>query len=202
MSKPNHTFVNSLKEIQARLNVTKTIKIGEIFEILAGRGYAALLILLSFPFCLPIQIPGFSTPFGLILVFLGLRIAFGQKPWWPKWVLNKELSAESMSKLIDKLLYWLQKNKWMIFRPRLTFLSQSPFFHRLNGLLICILGFFLSLPLPIPMTNLLSAVPIFCLGLGLLEDDGVLILIAYTLAAIGLGIFLLLFFWGKAYFTH
>lgn len=199
--KLNNSLIDSLNQIKVRAGLSKTIKLGEIFEILAGRGYAALLILLSFPFCLPIQIPGFSTPFGLLLSFLGLRIAFARHLWWPRWILKKELSSDNVKKLTEKLIQFFQNNKFIILRSRWIFLSKNALFHRLNGILIFFLGAFLSLPLPIPLTNLFSAVPILCIGLGLLEDDGLFILIAYLIAALGIAIFLFLFLWGKSYFS-
>lgn len=199
MKASQNSFINSLKQIQTLTFTQEKLKIGTLFEILAGRGYAALLILFSFPFCLPLQIPGVSTPFGLILAFLGLRLAFGKKLWWPKWILDKELSSENVHKIVEKLLKLLQHEKMFPLKPRLTVFSKNPFFHSLNGMLIFFLGAFLSLPLPIPFTNLFSAIPLLCMGLGLLEDDGVLILSAYVLTLIGFGAFVFLFLWGKAF---
>jgi len=56
------------------------VTIGKVVEILRGRGLDVLVILLALPFCTPIPLPGLSTPFGLVLMFLGLRIAFRN---WP-----------------------------------------------------------------------------------------------------------------------
>ena len=43
------------------------------------RGVAMLLLLLALPFCL-IPVPGLSTPFGIAVLLIGIRIAFRQKP--------------------------------------------------------------------------------------------------------------------------
>src|SRR5262245_36890135 len=87
----------------------KDITILTIYETLAGRGFPILLILFSLPFSFPITIPGLSTPFGLLLAFLGLRIAFGQHPWWPKWILNKTVSFATLEKIVENLLWFIQK---------------------------------------------------------------------------------------------
>lgn len=195
----SHTFLDSLKEIHEITNKQEKIKIRELFACLSGRGYAALLIVLSFPFCFPLQIPGFSTPFGLLLSFLGLRIAFAKRLWWPQWALDKEFSSHSISKIVSRMIHFFNGNKGFV-RPRLTFLSQNPILHRINGILVAVLGLFLALPLPIPFTNLLSAIPILCIGLGLLEDDGLFILIAYFIAALCFATFIGLFFYGKSFF--
>lgn len=167
-----------------------------ICEKLSGRGYGVLITLFSLPFCFPISVPGLSTPFGLLLAFLGLRVAFAKKPWWPKWMLNKEVPYDSLNMVITKALSVVQKLQ-KVLKPRLVVLATHPFFHRLHGLLIFALAALLSLPLPIPLTNMLTAVPIFCLGLGLLEDDGVAIIIAYVLALICFIAFAGIFYFGN-----
>lgn len=191
-----HRFLESLQTLVDMAKQGGTIKIKEIFTLFAGKGAAALLIILSLPFCLPIQIPGFSTPFGILLAFMGVRIAFGHHLWWPKWILEKPLQAELVEKLAEKTIkavVFMQK----MFHPRLSFLVNTPWIHRLHGLLTALLALFLALPLPLPMTNLLSAFPIFFIGIGLLEDDGVAILIGYFLAFVALSAFTFLFYLGK-----
>lgn len=171
--------------------------LGRVCQILSGRGYAVLLILFSLPFCFPISIPGLSTPFGLLLAFLGLRLAFGKRLWWPKWILAKEVSHSTLKSVIGKLqgaLLRLEK----VLHPRLLFLVKHPLAHRLHGLLIFALSLFLSLPLPIPFSNTLSALPLLCLGLGLLEDDGVLVIIAYSLSLVCFLFFGFIFWYGGA----
>jgi hypothetical protein len=42
-----------------------------------------LVIILVLPFCQPIPLPGFSTPFGIALMIFGFRIALRQRPWLP-----------------------------------------------------------------------------------------------------------------------
>jgi hypothetical protein len=177
------------------------IAVKRIFSILSGKGYAALLVILSLPFCIPIQIPGFSTPFGLALAFLGLRISFGKHLWWPKRVLDKELSSQKVGHLTEKTIIVFTKIQ-KILHPRFLVLIKNSLLHRLHGLLVFTLAIFLSLPLPIPMTNMLTALPIFCIGLGLLEDDGVMILIGYFLALVTLGLFSALFIFSKFHLTH
>ena len=51
--------------------------------------------------------------------------------------------------------------------------------HVVNGLVIALLGIFLALPLPIPLSNLTAAWAIFLIAFGLLEDNGIFVLIGY-----------------------
>lgn len=191
------SFIEMLKRILEQAKGTDGLKVKEIFAILAEKRYAAILVMFSFPFCIPIQIPGFSTPFGIILSFIGLRIAFGKKPWWPEWILEKKMSSQHIEKLANKtinIVLLLQKISY----PRLIFLTQNSVLGRIHGILIFCLAIFLALPLPIPFSNMFAAFPIFFIGLGLLEDDGLMILFAYFLTLICLLTFLALFLFGRA----
>lgn len=169
------------------------ISIGEILHILSGKGRPLILILLSLPFCQPIQIPGFSTPFGLVIAFVGLRIAFGKYMWLPKKLLLKKVEPEVIAKITDKTLNLLNKmKKWV--HPRLNYLNNSAVMEIVNGLLIFVLGIFLALPLPIPLSNLAAAWSILLISLGMLEDDGVFVLAGYLVALLTVVFFAIIAF--------
>lgn len=191
------SFLSLLEKLLEECTQRDEIEIREVFSVLSQKGYATMLVLFSLPFCLPIQIPGFSTPFGIILGFIGLRIAFAKHPWWPQWILDKKIKSTSLESLVQKaikIVLVLQKFS----RPRLMAFTQNPLFWRMHGLLIFVLAILLSLPLPIPMTNMLAAMPILFIGFGLLENDGIAIAIAYCLALICFLAFFGIFYWGPS----
>ena len=64
--------------------------------------------------------------------------------------------------------------------------------HIINCLAICILGIFLALPLPIPLSNLTAAWSIFLIALGILEDDGVFVLIGYLISFLTIIVFIIM----------
>lgn len=173
-----------------------SLTVTEVLNILAGRGYPLLLTLFVLPFCQPIQIPGFSTPFGILIIFIGLRIAFGHRVWLPKFILNKTLSKEAIHKISQKGL-WLTKKLTKFTRPRWEFMSRHPLFHMISGIVISLLGLVLALPLPIPLSNIVVSWAILFISMGLFEDDGFFIILGYTIGAVS---FLILFGVGYAIF--
>ena len=40
----------------------RSVRLREVLEVMHGRGYTMLLILVTFPFCTPIPLPSFSAP--------------------------------------------------------------------------------------------------------------------------------------------
>lgn len=169
------------------------ISVEEILHLLSGKGYPLLLILLSLPFCQPIQIPGFSTPFGLLIAFIGLRMAFGHRLWWPQWILKQTVSRNTLKKIVDKST-WILDKIGKIAHPRLSWANNHWFSHTLAGLVIAFLGFVLALPLPIPLSNLIAAWGILCLSIGLLEEDGLFTGLGYLAALICLAFFVFIIF--------
>lgn len=154
------------------------ISLKSILEILSGKGRVLILILLSLPFCQPIMIPGLSTPFGIAIAFIGLRIALGQHIWLPKRFLAKKISPTTLKKITSKCV-WLFKKLKRLVHPRLGWLCLPRAAQITYGLVAFLLGLLLALPLPIPFSNLAAAWALFFLGLGILEDDGLFVLIGY-----------------------
>lgn len=179
----------------------KPVTVGSLFKLLEGRGYPILLIILSLPFSLPISIPGLSVVFGLILAILGLRICFGKTPWLPEKLKHRSIPSHSLVSIAHKAL-WLSKKLEKILRPRLLILSQNRYLLRIHGLIICVLGIFLALPLPIPLSNLPAAWPILFLALGLLENDGLFILLGYLGFLFAVVFFAGLIFFGEKGIHH
>ena len=158
-----------------------SISIDEILQTLSGKGQALILLLLSLPFCQPLQIPGLSTPFGLTIAFIGLQMIFGKYAWLPKIISTKTIASHNLQTITDKILWLLKKiNRWV--HPRLSLLCHHPAWQIINGLFIFVLGLLLALPMPIPFSNLLAAWSLFFMGVGLLKDDGVFVLISYFIA--------------------
>ncbi len=191
--KEYRTLEEHLAILLERSQKNHSLSIKEILEILDGKGCSLILIFLSLPFCMPIQIPGLSTPFGILIAFIGLQIAFRNHIWLPKRILLKTTSSATIQKIVNKSLQMMMKIRKFI-RPRLNFLCKHKTMKILNGLLIFLLGLSLALPLPIPLTNLAASWSIFLVSLGLLEDDGIFVLVGYLTSFITLVFFILILF--------
>jgi hypothetical protein len=160
----------------------RSLTIGELEEILQGRGFALFILLFSLPFCAPVAIPMLSIPFGVVIMFLGLRITFGRKPSLPKFILSKRIEFSVLERIIRvglKLCKWMEK----VAKPRMHFLQRWPGMINLIGLGIASGGAQLLLPLPplIPLSNTLPALSVVLLTAGLIERDGVFVLSGYVL---------------------
>ena len=66
-----------------------------------------------------------------------------------------------------------------IFHQRLNFFCQAPVMKKINGLSVMLAALFLALPLPIPLSNLIAGWSILWINMGVVEDDGFVVLVGY-----------------------
>ncbi|ATC63946.1 exopolysaccharide biosynthesis protein exod [Nibricoccus aquaticus] len=163
----------------------------EAIVVLGVRAYTLLLILLSLPFITPIPLPGLSTPFGVAVGLIALRLMLGQKPWLPEKVLNRPIPPGFFGKVFKfaaGVIRFLEK----LLKPRLTFLTDTVILYRTHAALMLVAALALLLPLPIPFTNTFPAWTIILVAAGLLERDGLFILGGYLAFAAGVLYFVFL----------
>lgn len=189
-TQPARKLSEELADLRNRAGERK-VTLREVIYTLGGRAYMLLVLLLALPFITPIPIPGLSVPFGLAIALIALRLSLGQRPWLSKKLQRRELPAGFMNKLFSaasKVLRVLEK----FLRPRLTFLTDTPFLRQLHALLMLTAALALLLPLPIPFTNSFPAWTILLLAAGLLERDGGFIVAGYLVFAAGVFYFIFL----------
>lgn len=157
---------------------------GDFLHKIQHKGFGVLLVILSLPSALPVPAPGYSIPFGIVLFLIGIQLVGGKKKvWFPDKIKNKKLPASS-GKLINGMIGFLKFFENFI-RPRLRFLTKGVMY-KLVGLIVTLCA--VSMMIPIPLTNTIPAFGIFLIGLGLLEEDGLVILLGILACLIGLSL--------------
>lgn len=166
----------------------ENVTLREVIGLLHGRGYLLLVMFISLPFCTPIPLPGLSTPLGLIIAIIGVRLALGVKPWLPARLLDTRLSPAVFTKVFAftrKIILWFER----LLRPRLLWLTASPGLLQLHAIPIVICAALLLLPLPIPFSNTIPSWSIMLIAGGLLERDGAFILAGHVAALLAIAFF-------------
>jgi hypothetical protein len=161
------------------------VSLGRLLHALGARGPAALMVVLPLPFALPIQIPGLSLPFGLILLLVGAQLGWRERLWCPQMLADREIPRA----FVQKFVGWVDRTESILLRwfaPRIPMLTESRWAHRFVGILVMLLAAVLCMPIPLPFSNMLVAIPLVVLGLALLSQDGVALLGGILLSALGL----------------
>lgn len=155
------------------------ISIGDLLEALGDRALAALLFVFAVPNVLPVP-PGTSAILGAPLVFLAAQLAFGRRPWLPGVIATRTMTRADFAALVRRISPWLARAERLL-RPRLTGLALPPMEY-LVGLVCLLLA--IVLVLPVPLGNMLLALAISLLALGIMERDGAWILAGLAAAVV------------------
>jgi hypothetical protein len=162
------------------------ITVGGIKNALHERGFGILMAIAAIPICLPIPAPpGYTTLFSLPLFIFSLQMIFGMRaPWLPAWLERKSIQKSTLEKILTKAQPWLKKIETYM-QPRMTYISVSTW-ERFIGVFAFV--FAVSIALPIPLTNFLPGWGILIMSLGLLNRDGLTILVGMLIGTVGIGI--------------
>ncbi|ABL71029.1 exopolysaccharide biosynthesis protein [Paracoccus denitrificans] len=168
-------------DTRARISVT------DLLVLLEGRATAGLLLLFAFPNVLPMP-PGTSGILGLPLVYLSFQMMLGHRPWLPRFIAGRSVPRADFAAIIARSAPFLARAERLL-SPRIPVLT-GPLALHIIGALCLVLSILLLLP--IPLGNMLPALAISVLALGVLERDGIWIvagsLIAVLAAAVVWGV--------------
>lgn len=161
------------------------VRLGDVVDVLEDRAYGLLLLILALPNVIPTPIPGLSSVFGVPLVLVAAQLAAGRPhPWFPKALADRSLAAEDFRKVVERIVPWLERLERLT-RPRLRQLCRPPS-ERLLAAFCLLLAVILALP--IPLGNILPALAISLIALGLIEHDGVAIAAGFVLGLVSVAV--------------
>lgn len=181
----NSRLIKALDEIRNLPHIT----IGTIVEHVEGEALLIVCLVAILPFMQPIPIPGLSSLLGLIVLLQGIGLMIWSKPVLTKKLKNVNITHDKFERIYKVAL------KFSHFTSKLSAYkhpyTNSRISHIICGASIIVSSAFLSLPLPIPFSNLVPALSIFLICIGLLEEDIVLLFFGHgiTLTVIWMAMF-------------
>lgn len=178
---PRSSSLSTLLLNTANQFETERIKVRDITEHLGHRSFGFMLLLFAIPNSLPIVgVPGVSAVTGLPMLMVAIQMMLNhQRIYLPRWIADSSIDSQSFRRLMEKVAPWLQRLEKLL-RPRIDILTRGSA-DRWLGAVCALLAFFLILP--IPFGNLLPGLGILFIALGLIERDGICVLIG-----LGLGV--------------
>ena len=162
-----------------------------VIEALDGRAYTLLMIVFALPFAPPVSVPGSSTPLGIIIAAIAAQLAFGKLPWLPRRLLNWRLPRGFFTRLIAvtaRIVRTLER----VLHPRWPRWTTSPTVRAIHHLAIVGAALLLAVPLVIPFTNFIPGWSILLLACGLLERDGLFLLLGHIVFVVSTAYFIVI----------
>jgi hypothetical protein len=170
----------------------ETVTLREVFAQLGEHGLLAFCAFLTLPFLIPVSIPGVSTVFSIVIILLGLAVTLNRLPWLPARLMNRQLVVAQLKPTLQNGAKFVARFDRFL-RPRLLGLTASANLNRLHGLALIFGAVLLMFPLGlVPLSNTLPALAILFLSLGIVQRDGVFVLLGYVMNVVTLVYFAVL----------
>lgn len=153
------------------------ISVADMLETMRARAFGALLMIFAFPNILPTP-PGTAGILGLPLIFLSAQMMLGLDPWLPGIIARRSMARSTFQGLVTRITPWLARAERLM-RARLSALAE-PAAQRALGALCLIVS--VALALPVPFANMAPSIALCIIGLGVLERDGLWIILGVIAA--------------------
>jgi len=156
------------------------ITLSELIRSVGNDGLLILVALLTLVFLIPISIPGVSTVFGAAILLISVSRLSGRELWIPSKLEHRVIGTRKLRPLLRKALSWLKKLERVSKPNRIQWLVAAGPVAFLNNAALILGAVLLMMPFGlIPFSNTFPAVAILFLAIGLLQRDGVCILLGH-----------------------
>ena len=168
-----------------------TVTVRQLTKALGYRALGLLIFIFAIPnIFIVMLIPGSSLILGVFLIFLSLQLVLRcQKIFLPKVILEKKVLKNTLIHILEKTRPYLEKIENSL-KPRMEFLDK-PFFQSILGCVCVLLSVIIAMPLF--LSNFLPGIALTLIGIGLIERDGLVILIGVAFGIVSS--FLVLAMW-------
>ena len=170
------------------------VSLGDLLDTVGERSHGALILVPALIALMPTGgIPTVPTIMASIIVLIAAQMVMSPDHiWLPKRVLDFSIGSSKLRKGLEWFRPKAQRFSWL-FRSRLTFVNEPPFFYLIVLALVAMAA---TMP-PLELLPFAAAAPSFVMtiiGLGLTTDDGLWTLAGLGLAVAALGLFFYLLF--------
>ena len=156
------------------------ITLSELIHRVGNDGLLILVTLLTLVFLIPISIPGVSTVFGAAILLISVSRLFGRDLWIPSKLAHRVIGTRKLRPLLRKALSWLKKLERVSRPNRIQWLVATGAVAFVNNAALILGAVLLMMPFGlIPFSNTFPAVAILFLAIGLLQRDGLCILLGH-----------------------
>ncbi|WP_341757562.1 exopolysaccharide biosynthesis protein [Candidatus Tisiphia endosymbiont of Ditula angustiorana] len=159
-------------------------RISELLVDFHENGLLLMILFFAIPVAIPLPYPpGFTTIVGIPLMILSMQMLLGfRQVSLPSKINNYQISNGILINISDKIVPKIKFVEKYI-RPRFSF-AASIYCEQFIGLISLICSIAISIPLP--LTNAIPALGITIMALGLLNRDGLTIVLGFITSIVGL----------------
>ena len=157
-----------------------SLTLGQMLDHVGTQGLLLLAALLTLVFLIPVSIPGVSTIFGAAILLIGVSRLLDRPLWLPARLRNRELPAERVREMLACGMTWVHRME-RISRPhRMPGLAAGRAMDIVNSLAFIFAAILLMMPFGfIPLSNTLPGIALLFYAVGMIQRDGVAVLLGH-----------------------
>ncbi len=154
----------------------------EIRDLIGQDGLLILTAFLTLVFMVPVSIPGVSTVFGFAILLVGISRLFDRNLWLPQRLASRKLSSDGIRSALTKGSKWLDRLDRVSRPHRLKWLVDTWMMTTVNNGALILGAILLMAPFGfVPFSNTLPGLALLFFAIGLLQRDGLCILLGHLL---------------------
>lgn len=156
------------------------VTLAEIRDLVGQEGLLLLTAFLTLVFMIPVSIPGVSTVFGAGILLIGMSRFFRSKLWLPRFIAERRLPSEKLRTALIQGSKWLHRLERISKPHRMNRLAASGLVDTANSAAMILGAVLLMAPFGlIPFSNTLPALALLFFAIGLLQRDGLCVLLGH-----------------------
>jgi len=162
------------------------VRLADVMAALGERGLASALLVLAAPQLLPTPL-GLSNIVAIPAVLVTVQMAFGRGTLWlPHWLLHRRFPRERVLETCSKLVPVLRALEILV-QPRLGAVWSAA-----GTRFVGIFAFIISViaVIPLPFSGWLPAISLVLIAAGLLERDGLVVVVGALVGVGAMSVFL------------
>ena len=183
--RPPTVTTRALLDELATGDPAEQLSLEQLLDRFSERSFGLFLLFVMLPTFLPVPV-GMGGVSGVLASLIGLQfLARLEHPWLPGFVARREIHRTRLIHFRDRMgrvIGWIEK----LTKPRMQGMFDNPAAHFTTGLLLTVLG--IALALPLPLTNYPFGLVLLAYAFALIERDGALMLVAWALGLIEIGV--------------
>jgi hypothetical protein len=174
-----------LRDILAKNPDVEQFTIKQIAQGLGETSFGTALMFFTIPEVIPIPIPGIAAIVVLPTLFIsGQMVAGKTEIKLPEFILKRTVPRQALERAIRIIVPLLERAEKLT-KPRWGW-ATTPAARRFLGAFIFLLA--LAIAFPLPGFNMPQAIATFIISLGLVENDGLLVVIGVIAGLLSLGL--------------
>jgi len=182
---PSNVTTRALLDELATGDPAEELSLEQLLDRFSERSFGLFLLFVMLPTFLPIPV-GMGAVSGVLASLIGLQfLGRLEHPWLPAFVARRGIHRARLVHFRDRMgrvIGWIET----LTRPRMQGMFDHPAAHFATGLLLTVLG--IALALPLPLTNYPFGLVLLAFAFALIERDGALMLVAWALGLIEIGV--------------